>query len=382
MYVSVLVGRDLFGDLLHVVSVTETWLTESCSSSFVDIPGFQFYRGDVVGEVRKHGAGLYVSDMLVHVKVEVSLPNIVIVHLINVEIYVISIYRPPSYSFEENNSLILFLRYFSLGKELIVLGDFNLPTLSWPLESVPNSYVSPNDRNFFDCFIESGLVQWVEFGTFFPSGNILDLILTSDEDRIGEVFSCPPLPGCHHSPVVCSVIFQFRTNVETVGSQEKLSWARADFDRISEDISEVDWEVAFDDLDVNECYDMFLSIVQNSILRNVPYREVPRTGKWISNPPRNIILQRKILWDTFKAFRTRYGRNHPETIVVREEYFQMNNIYRNYARFKQSQFEQKLIDLLPQAPKVFHSYLRERKDVLTLDLLGLQMVHWRTILRL
>ena len=51
--------------------------------------------------------------------------------------------------------------------------------------------------------------------------------------------------------------------------------------------------------------------------------------------PRNIILQRNVLWDTYKAFRARYGRNRPETIGVKE-YFQMNYIYRNYARYKQA----------------------------------------------
>ena len=46
---------------LDIVSITETWLTAECSTSFVDIPGFIFLRGDVFGGTRKHGAGLYVS---------------------------------------------------------------------------------------------------------------------------------------------------------------------------------------------------------------------------------------------------------------------------------------------------------------------------------
>ena len=46
---------------LDIVSITETWLTAACDTSFVDIPGFVFLRGDVFGDTRKHGAGLYVS---------------------------------------------------------------------------------------------------------------------------------------------------------------------------------------------------------------------------------------------------------------------------------------------------------------------------------
>ena len=59
---------------LHVVSVTETWLTNSCDASFVNIPQFVFYRGDVLGEVRKHGAGLYVSSKIKSLKLSWLFP--------------------------------------------------------------------------------------------------------------------------------------------------------------------------------------------------------------------------------------------------------------------------------------------------------------------
>ena len=116
---------------LSVISVTETWLTESCNSSFVQIPNFIFYRGDVVGAVRKHGAGLYVDCRMKQVQVEVDLPNLVVVHLLELGLYVVSVYRPPSSSEEDNLRLMQFLLEFSVGKALIVLGDFNLPTLKW-----------------------------------------------------------------------------------------------------------------------------------------------------------------------------------------------------------------------------------------------------------
>ena len=87
---------------LELVSVTETWLTASCSSSFVSIPGFNLYRGDVAGNVRKHGAALYISDGLKHIQVDVTLPNIAVVQLVDFDLYVLSIYIPPSYSTTEN----------------------------------------------------------------------------------------------------------------------------------------------------------------------------------------------------------------------------------------------------------------------------------------
>ena len=71
-----------------MLSVIEIWLTESCINSFLEIPGFCFHQSDVVGEVRKHGAGFYVYHILRPMKVDVSISNIVAVHLIDYNIQV------------------------------------------------------------------------------------------------------------------------------------------------------------------------------------------------------------------------------------------------------------------------------------------------------
>ena len=71
---------------LDMVAVTETWLTDACSSSFISIPGFSLLRGDVTGTIRKHGAAIYVRSALKHVQIEVSLPNLTVLHLIDFDI--------------------------------------------------------------------------------------------------------------------------------------------------------------------------------------------------------------------------------------------------------------------------------------------------------
>jgi len=46
----------------------------------------------------------------------------------------------------------------SLGKRLIVMGDFNLPDINWATQSAPQTHLQ--DR-FLDCFISNGLTQYV-----------------------------------------------------------------------------------------------------------------------------------------------------------------------------------------------------------------------------
>ena len=349
------------GEGLHVVSVTETWLTDSCGSSFVQIPEFSLHRGDVAGPVRKHGAAIYVSNSLRHVQAEVTIPNVAVVHLTDLNVFVLSVYRPPSYSREENVLLADFIREFSANKEVLLLGDFNLPSLKWSESSVWNSYVTPTDRFFYECFIECGLSQWVSFGTYFPSGNILDLVLSSDEDRVGEIYAAPPLPGCHHCPVICSLVFNFGPDESVSFRPPRLQWARADFGAISAEILETDWEYLFTDLDVESCNNLYVRQLQECIRQHVPVRSAAGSHRWLVRPPRHMVHQRSVLWVDYKTARSTHGRNSGEAEGALSQYLRLNQTYRNFARSQQSEYEQKLANRLATAPKLFHSYLRERK---------------------
>ena len=346
---------------LDIVSISETWLTSGCSGSFVDIPGFSLCRGDVAGTVRKHGAALYIRSSLSHMQITVQLPNIAVVHLLDFDLFIVSVYRPPSFLPAENSALIDFITNFVAGKEVIITGDFNLPSLKWSQGPANAAYISPNDRQFYDCFIDNGLTQWVKFGTFFPSGNILDLVLTTDEDRIGEVQDLPPLPGCHHCPVAFSIIYSFSPAVAGVSPTERLSWNRANFSVISEDLLSINWENSFSGLNVHEAYRFFTEAVRSCIDRFVPRAGGPKRGKWMSVPPRALTEQRKSQWQNYKKFRQRFGRHSTEAQTALEAFQSLNHDYRMYSKLRQADYEMKLANLISEAPKIFHGYLRERK---------------------
>ena len=100
---------------ISVLGISETWLVDGVSSSYVQLPGFNFYRGDALGSVRKHGSGLYVAESINSIQLDVELPNVTVVKLVNLNIFVIAVYRPPSYSQEENSSLREFLLEICVG---------------------------------------------------------------------------------------------------------------------------------------------------------------------------------------------------------------------------------------------------------------------------
>ena len=346
---------------LHIIALSETWLTNNCNSSFVNIPGFSLCRGDVAGTIRKHGAAIYVKNSLKYIQIEVKLPNIAVIKLVDLEIYVMSVYRPPSYLPGENSALMEFISTFVQGKETIVLGDFNLPSLKWSNNSVHSDYINPNDRLFYNCFVECGFSQWVNFPTFFPSENILDLVLSTDDDRIVDLYPIPPLPGCHHCPVIFSIVFSY--SLPEVGEEaaDRRSWTRANFDAISEYLSTVDWERTMDGMSVQGAYNLLLDAIHTCIDDHVPVSNNPVKGKWMTAPPRALAVSRESQWTKYKDTRSIYGRHSTEAHTELMEYQRINHIYRNYSRYKQASYEQKLVNLIPEAPKLFHGYLRERK---------------------
>ena len=326
----------------------------------MQLPDYEFYRGDVAGDVRKHGAGLYVDKKITRVQIEVNIPNLVVVSATELDVYFVSVYRPPSYSSEENVRIIDFLHEFVVGKEVIILGDFNLPSLKWPLEISASIYASPVDRDFRNCFVECGLTQWVEFATFVPSGNTLDLILTSDDDRVVGISSSPPFPGCHHCPVILSMVFQYGVP-DVLNSEERLDWRRANYPGMIGELLELDWYYLFQGSNPRICYRLFLDTMEEVINKWVPRRRTVKLGKWLVVPPRALLQRRAVLWNRYKQFRRDSGRNSPETVIALEIFNGVNYEYRNYAKIRQCNYERKLAGLLSLAPKAFHSYLRERK---------------------
>ena len=106
-----------------------------------------------------------------------------------------------------------------------------------------------------------GLTQWVRESTFVSSGNILDLVLTTEEDRIGEVSVLPPFPHCQHSPVYFEYVFQTGLAIRPDEQGAHRLWFRGKYDKIAECLRDVDWDFEFSFTSVEEDYSLFLSLL-------------------------------------------------------------------------------------------------------------------------
>ena len=344
---------------VSIVGISETWLTSQVLDACLSIPHYVLIRKDVAGNIAKHGVCLYVKKNLNFVEIVNNVPNTLIVFLPEFSLYFVSIYRPPSYTDIENDVLLSFLLEFCLGKNVLLVGDFNLPTIRWN-EDLVYQGLSPNDLKFYNCFNALGLTQWVQEPTYFSSGNILDLILSSEDDRVLDVQVVPPFPRCGHSPVVCRYVLKQPPHHD-VPSLSRL-WTKGNYNIINKHLSQIDWDYEFSHLDADAMYTVFLEIVHSLVEIYVPTSDRSDAGPpWPVKPPPYLKRRRSVLWAQYKAARSRTGRHSVEAREVLQRFLDVNFQFRTFAINAQRNYEKSLVDNELHDTKLFHAYIRNKK---------------------
>ena len=118
------------------------------------------------------------------------------------------IYRPPSSCDPDyvNNNMKLCNLVRSIPENSILCGDFNYSKINW--KSMTSDTFS---QQFLDTCNDKFLSQHIDFPTH-RSGNTLDLLLSTDEELIGDVTDCGPLGGADHTKILAEVILPRKNN--------------------------------------------------------------------------------------------------------------------------------------------------------------------------
>ena len=353
------VSNFLCAQLVDIFAITETWLLSGVASSFVSVEGYEVVRTDTVGNVSKHGVCFYVRKSLSFVSVDVDCPNVHVILLCDYSLYLVVVYRPPSYSEVENFRLIDFIHDFCGNKEVVILGDFNLPSIDWGLRvGDPPNAGCIRDARFLECFTALGLTQWVLEPTFVDSGNILDLVLTSEEDRVVELELFAPFPRCHHVVVVVDYCFQFDAVPADANRKIRRCWHRGKYGRIDERLRDFDWEFELAYLDVENMYKRFLSIVNPLIEQFVPEKRMG-APPWPVCPPADLARDRREAWNNYKVVRRVHGRGSVQAVNALSIFNAVNHEYRNFAVSSQITYEESRV--ADSDSKCLHAYIRNKK---------------------
>ena len=274
------------------------------------------------------------------------------------------VYKPPSYNDAQNVALIDVLKLLVCDREVIIVGDFNLPDINWSsVTSISLHRESSLPGSFLELFRSCGLIQWVTQPTYPRSGNTLDLLLTTDHDRIGDVCTEAPLPACDHCPVLFDYVFETGGELEETVPNNRLAWHKGNYTGISEVLSLVDWDFEFAYLNVTSSYDKFVEIVSDVVKEHVPVKTLrPRSAvPWKVTPPGSLVRDRQHAWQAYKDIRRQSGRRSNDALEAYSKFCSLNRQCRSFAVSSQARYEAGLIDAWRDNPKLFHAYVRSKK---------------------
>ena len=347
--------------LWDIICVTETHLLAHLPSSIVDIPNYSLIRHDASGHVYKHGVCSYIHNSLMVDSVTQPLPNVLSFRLTSFDVFILIVYRAPSNSSDANESLNSFILDFCSGEEVIVAGDFNLPNIDW---SRSNPSCTPLERMFLDTFTAVGLHQWIMEPTFPRSGNVLDLLLTSESDRVGSLNVSAPLPGCDHCLISFDYIFDISPDGTLFSGPSTLSrdWNKGHYHSAARNLNDVDWDVELAYLNANQSFERFSAILHSVTVECIPLKP-HRKGRppWSTRPPASLLNQRHEAWSHYKTVRGRLGRKSTEARSCYSTFASINQRCRAHAVNAQAKYEEDLLRKSHEQPKLFHSYLRHKK---------------------
>ena len=184
-------------------------------------------------------------------------------------------------------------------------------------------------------------------------------MLSSEEDRIGDVVVHPALPGCGHCPITFGYYFQDSVIVGLSGGVRR-AWHRGDYGRIKEILSGLDWDLEFFGLSVDDMVSRFNSILSSLVDLHVLVL-LPNTYQARFKPPRDLTLSRRQSWMGYKEVRARHGRRSREAVDTLSSFQEINVSYRNFFNRSLVAYEQSLAADLAANSKLFHKNIRSKK---------------------
>jgi len=237
------------------------------------------------------------------------------------------VYRPPDIDLP--NSLKLYdeiFQYLKNIKSYVLLGDFNLPDISWRELSA----VSRIGKEFLTLCFKLGAEQLVDFPTRLD--NQLDLILGPDRGMINFIQPEPPFCERDHISILCQM-YNHKKVVENATGL-KPCFKNAEYNLINAFLATIEWDVVFDNCSTtNDYWSAFKNIIDTAIYNFVPFVPPgkPKNVPWFTNKLRNLRSRKRRKWKKYVNSRNivSYANYKSAAQQVRSEFIKAKCGYEN-----------------------------------------------------
>ncbi|XP_055527389.1 uncharacterized protein LOC129720004 [Wyeomyia smithii] len=246
--------------------------------------------------------------------------------------------------------------------EIIVIGDFNLPSLFWRPSRDGFLYPDPNHSTFhayaldlLNGYSAAGLQQ-INCNAN-KNGRCLDLCFVSINDTTPLLALAPdPLVKnvAHHPALVLSLDDRFKVEYREPRTRLKLNFRRADFDGLLNALLTVDWIAVLNPSDIDLAVNDFSSILNDLIDAFVPktrYRS-HKYRPWQSPALRRL---KKLKNSALKRF------SATGALFLCDHYRKLNYEYKRLRRRCYSNYRRHIEGKLRADPKKFWNFVNEQR---------------------
>ena len=243
-----------------IIALVESWYKTKHTDAQVHIPNYQTLRADRSDDRNRGGCVLYIHNKLPIRNVSIfddKICQAIICTVVSTNTIVACIYRPPNTPIQSFSNMIKFLQSY-IDKEsnqqhrnILILGDFNLPYLRWINEPVPPQY-QYQDLDSADILLSfmntNFLSQYVDKPT--RQQNILDLVLSNQPNLIKHIEVSETELSDHNLVTVKSTFGVKPPDHKKPPFQphtyNNLNFFKAQFDEINHCIGNVNWDELYD----------------------------------------------------------------------------------------------------------------------------------------
>ena len=266
------------------------------------------------------------------------------------------IYRSPSdsdqiASLESTRKIINLLKAaYEINPNVLIAGDFNFKEIDWVNDFVPPGKVYLNE--FISTLHECFLYQHVTEPTRFREGeqpNLLDLILSNEEDMVQDLSYLPPLDKSDH---VCLKFSVLHKSQKPVPSPPIHNIFKANYQLIGTELGEINWKETLSGNFVDD-YKKFVEILSSKIEEHSPMASVKGKKKniYCSRDAMRLKNAKRRTWDNYKKMPSAHNY---------DKFKRSRNKLRSFTRSLRKNFELNLARNVKGNPKLFWNYAKSR----------------------
>ena len=226
----------------------------------------------------------------------------------------------------------------------ILIGDINLPGIKWR-----NNVSDSKGRKFFETVKNTNAKQLVDKPTH-KAGEILDLVITKNEDIILDVEVIDNLSKGDHNMIVIEVI---ANSTKSTTTEKIFDWYRADIEKLKEEFKSIDWNEKFENKTATGMWTEFTTLLEDIQKKHVPLKLRRSNNRpiWMSQGLLKLIRKKRRTYKRFKKYPTQENENLYNT-CERE--------VRRQTKQAKKKFERNIAKSRNKSEKKFNSYIKSQ----------------------